>query len=168
MNLLVELGVSRLSIGVQTFNLGLRKMLGRRGGGKEVVKKLNRARKVFPLLTIGILYDLPEQGKRDVIADLQTAVGIGIDGISLYPLIYSPKTLISRQFEQPPIETAMDIFRNAVDIGEMITGKNVIKLTSEGIFCANTIAAEMAVEYLYEGRRELLKLQSELCTISVQ
>ena len=83
MNLLVELGVNRLSIGVQTFNLGLREMLGRRGGGKEVVKKLNRARKVFPLLAIGILYDLPEQGKRDVIADLQTAVGIGIDGISL-------------------------------------------------------------------------------------
>jgi coproporphyrinogen III oxidase-like Fe-S oxidoreductase len=51
MNLLVELGVNRLSVGVQTFNLGLRKMLGRRGGGKEV--------------------------------DLQTAVGIGIDGISL-------------------------------------------------------------------------------------
>jgi oxygen-independent coproporphyrinogen-3 oxidase len=44
MNLLLELGVNRLSVGVQTFNLGLRKMLGRRGGGKEVVKKLNRAR----------------------------------------------------------------------------------------------------------------------------
>jgi hypothetical protein len=58
--------------------------------------------------------------------------------------------------------------RNAVDREEMITAKNVIKLTSESMFWANTIAAEMAVEYIYDGRRGLLKLQSELCTISVQ
>jgi coproporphyrinogen III oxidase-like Fe-S oxidoreductase len=88
-------------------------LLGRRGGGKEVVKKLNRAREMFPLLTIDILYDLPGQEMKDVIADLQKAVGIGIDGISLYPLIYSPKTPIAKQFEQPPIETAIDSFENA-------------------------------------------------------
>ncbi len=35
---------------------------------------------------------------------------------------------------------------NAVDREEMIIRKNVIKLTSEGMFWANTIAAEMAVK----------------------
>ncbi|RLG35118.1 hypothetical protein DRN97_00620 [Methanosarcinales archaeon] len=113
MNLLVELGVNRLSVGVQTFNPGLRKVLGRRRGGKEVIKKLNRAREVFPLLTIDVLYDVPGQDKRDVITDLQKAVKIGIDGISLYPLIFGPKTAISRQFEPPPIEIARDIFETA-------------------------------------------------------
>ncbi|MCK4735875.1 MAG: coproporphyrinogen III oxidase family protein, partial [Methanophagales archaeon] len=276
MNLLVELGVNRLSVGVQTFNRGLRKTLGRRGSGEEVIKKLNRAREFFPLLTIDILYDLPGQGKRDVIVDLQKSVGIGIDGISLYPLIYGPKTAISRQFEQPPIEIAMDIFRNAksfledngynhininhfsngrdkfrystyfnslgnvlglgagatgfladcylkhqstsekyirnkagnvfnvpeniipvlwcisqiqygridiedlermwgfdlleafaktikkcVDRGEMIIGKNVIELTSEGMFWANTTGAEMAVECLYGGKGELASLEEK-------
>ena len=281
MNLLLELGVNRLSVGVQTFNLGLRKMLGRRGGGKEVVKKLNRAREMFPLLTIDILYDLPGQEMRDVIEDLQKAVGIGIDGISLYPLIYSPKTPISRQFEQPPIGTAMDIFENAksfledegynhvninhfsngrdkfrystyfnslgnvlglgagatgfladcfmnhkstsekyirnkvgsvfnvpesiipvlwcisqiqygrvdieepkrrwgfdpleafaktiensVDRGELIIGKNVIELTSEGMFWANTIGTEMAMEYLYKGKGELVSLEEKTSKIA--
>ncbi len=281
MNLLVELGVNRLSVGVQTFNPGLRKVLGRRGGGKEVIKKLNRAREVFPLLTIDILYDLPGQGKRDVIADLQKAVGIGIDGISLYPLIYSPKTAIGRQFEQPPVETAMDIFESAksfledngynhininhfsygrdkfrystyfnslgnvlglgagatgfladcfvkhqstskkyirdragivfnmpekvvpvlwcvsqvqygridiempkrrwdfdpldvfartinkcMDRREMIIRGNVIELTTEGMFWANTIGAEMAVEYLYGGKGELLSLEDKKSKIA--
>ena len=281
MNLLLELGVNRLSVGVQTFNLGLRKMLGRRGGGKEVVKKLNRARELFPLLTIDILYDLPGQEMRDVIVDLQKAVGIGIDGISLYPLIYAPKTAISRQFEQPPIGTAMDIFENAksfledegynhvninhfsngrdkfrystyfnslgnvlglgagatgfladcfmkhkstseqyilnkvgnvfsvpesiipvlwcvsqiqygrvdieepkrrwgfdplevfaktiensVDRGELIIGKNVIELTSEGMFWANTIGTEMAMEYLYKGKGELVSLEEKTSKIA--
>ena len=113
MNLLAELGVNRLSVWVQTFNLCLRKVLGRRGGAKEVIEKLNEAREVFPLLTIDILYDVPEQEKRDVITDLQKAVGIGIDGISLYPLIYGPKTAIATQFEPPSIETAKDIFGSA-------------------------------------------------------
>ena len=281
MNLLLELGVNRLSVGVQTFNLGLRKMLGRRGGGKEVVKKLNRAREMFPLLTIDILYDLPGQEMRDVIADLQKAVGIGVDGISLYPLIYAPKTAIAKQFEQPPIGTAMDIFENAksfledegynhvninhfsngrdkfrystyfnslgnilgfgagatgflaecflkhkstseqyilnnegnvfsvpnniipvlwcvsqlqyglVDIeepkrrwcfdpleafaktiensvhrGEMIIGKNEIELTSEGMFWANTIGTEMAMEYLYKGKGELASLEEKTSKIA--
>ena len=113
MNLLAELGVNRLSVGVQTFNPGFRKVLGRRGASKEVIEKLNRAREVFPLLTIDVLYAIPEQEKRDVIADLQKAVGIGLDGISLYPLIYSPKTALSKQFEPPPIEMAIDIFESA-------------------------------------------------------
>ena len=277
MNLLAELGVNRLSVGVQSFNPGLRNILGRSGGGKEVIEKLNEAREVFPLLTIDILYDVPGQEKRDVIADLQKAVGIGIDGISLYPLIYSPKTPISRQFEQPPIETVLDIFITAktfledkrynhinlnhfsngrdefrystyfnslgnvfglgagatgfladcfvkhestskkytqnitgnvfnvpaniipvlwcvsqiqygridieeprrrwgfdpldafaktiekcVDSEEMIIEKNVIELTTKGIFWANTTGAEMAVEYLYDGkakRGELMSLE---------
>ncbi len=280
MNLLVELGVNRLSVGVQTFNPGLRKVLGRRRGGKEVIKKLNRAREVFPLLTIDVLYDVPGQDKRDVITDLQKAVEIGIDGISLYPLIFGPKTAISRQFEPPPIEIARDIFETAkcfledngynhvninhfsngrdkfryssyfnslgnvlglgagatgfmtdcfvkhkstsekyirdkagtvfnvpeniipvlwcvsqlqygrIDVetprrkwdfdpfatfartiekceerGEMIIGENVIELTSEGMFWANTIGAEMAMEYLYDGKGEIMSLEENTAKI---
>ena len=281
MNLLAELGVNRLSMGVQTFNLGLRNILGRRGGSKEVIKKLNRAREVFPLLTIDILYDVPGQENRDVIIDLQKAVGIGIDGISLYPLIYSPKTPITKRFKQPPIETAMSIFETAknfledngyshininhftngrdkfrystyfnslgnvlglgagatgfladcfmkhqstsekyirdragnvfnvpanvipvlwcvsqiqygkidietprrrwdfepleafattiercVDNEEMIVKKNVIELTTKGIFWANTIGAEMALECLYNGIGELMSLEDKLSKIA--
>jgi hypothetical protein len=39
MNLLVELGVNRLSIGVQTFNLGLRKVI-QPAGPDNLVKEL--------------------------------------------------------------------------------------------------------------------------------
>ncbi len=284
MNLLAELGVNRLSVGVQTFNLGFRKVLGRRGASKEVIEKLNRAREVFPLLTIDVLYAIPEQEKRDVNADLQKAVGIGLDGISLYPLIYSPKTAISKQFEPPPIETAIEIFKSAksfledngynhlninhfsngrdkfrystyfnrlgnvlglgagatgfladcyvkhqsisekyirnragnvfnvpgniipvlwcvsqiqygridieeprrrwgfdpldaftetiekcVERGEIIIVKNVIEFTTEGMFWANTIGAEMAVEYLYDGkakRGELVSLEEKTSKIA--
>jgi hypothetical protein len=58
-----------------------------------------------------------------------------------------------------PLETS-------VDRGEMITGKNVIKLTSEGMFWASTIAAEMAVEYLYEGKGELASLEEKTSKIA--
>ncbi len=282
MGLLAELGVNRLSLGVQTFDSGLRKLLGRRSGSKEVIEKLNEAREVFPLLTIDILYDVPGQEKGDVIADLQKAVEIGVDGISLYPLIYSPKTAIARHFAPSPVEAAMDIFRSAklyledsgykhlninhfsngrdefrystyfnslgnvlglgagamgfvadcylkhkstskkfimrneainvfnvpeniipalwcvsqvqygridaeeskrkwgfdpldafaetlekcVERGEIIIRKNVIEFTTEGMFWANTIGAEMAVEYLYDGKGEIICLEDKTSKIA--
>jgi hypothetical protein len=48
----------------------------------------------------------------------------------------------------------------------MITGENVIRLTSEGMFWANTIAAEMAVEYLYKGKGELVSLEEKTSKIA--
>jgi len=43
----------------------------------------------------------------------------------------------------------------------MIVKKNVIELTTKGIFWANTIGAEMALECLYNGRGELMSLEDK-------
>ncbi|MBL7117603.1 MAG: hypothetical protein ISS94_02305 [Candidatus Syntrophoarchaeum sp.] len=51
----------------------------------------------------------------------------------------------------------------------MIIGKNVIELTFEGMFWANTTGAEMAVEYLYERkakRGELVSLEERSSKIA--
>ncbi len=41
----------------------------------------------------------------------------------------------------------------------MIIRKNAIELTTTGMFWANTIGAEMAVEYLYDGKGGLVSLE---------
>ena len=48
----------------------------------------------------------------------------------------------------------------------MIIGKNRIELTSEGMFWANTISAEMAMEYLHEGKGELVSLEEKSSKIA--
>lgn len=113
MKLLVDLGVNRVSFGIQTFKPSLRKILGRRSKNKEVIGKLNRVREIFPLLTIDLLYGIPEQEESDVIADLQTATEVGVDAVSLYPLIYNPQTAIAKRFKPPSIDSAIDIFKSA-------------------------------------------------------
>ncbi|NAS89112.1 hypothetical protein C4E24_05175 [ANME-1 cluster archaeon AG-394-G21] len=47
-----------------------------------------------------------------------------------------------------------------------IVGKNVIELTSEGMFWANTIGTEMAMEYLYKGKGELVSLEEKTSKIA--
>ena len=115
MNLLAKIGVNRLSVGVQTFNPSLREVLGRRSDPERVIEKLNAARAVFQSLTVDILYNLPGQNKDVVISDLEQAVELGVDGISLYPLIYRPKTAISK-LDPPGIDDAMDVFIDAKNV----------------------------------------------------
>ncbi len=52
-----------------------------------------------------------------------------------------------------------------MDRGELIIWKNEIELTSEGMFWANTIGAEMAMEYLYKGKGELVGLEEKTSKI---
>ena len=44
--------------------------------------------------------------------------------------------------------------------------KNRIELTSEGMLWANTISAEMAMEYLHEGKGELVSLEEKSSKIA--
>ena len=117
MSLLAKLGVNRLSIGVQTFNPSLREVLGRRSNPETVIEKLKAARAVFPTLTVDILYNFPGPNKNVVISDLEQALELGVDGISLYPLIYGRKTAISK-LDPPGISDAMDAFIDAKNVLE--------------------------------------------------
>jgi len=43
----------------------------------------------------------------------------------------------------------------------LLLGKTIIELTTKGMFWANTIGAEMAVECLYNGRGALVSLEDK-------
>ena len=64
-----------------------------------------------------------------------------------------------------PLEAFAKTIEKSVDRGEMIIGKNEIELTSEGMFWANTIGTEMAMEYLYKGKGELESLEEKTSKI---
>ena len=84
---LSSLGVNRLSFGVQTFNESERYLLGRRRSIKEVIKKIKLAKDYFKIVAIDLLYDLPYGNF--LLDDVKKAVELGINGISIYPLVYN-------------------------------------------------------------------------------
>jgi oxygen-independent coproporphyrinogen-3 oxidase len=83
----LDAGANRFSLGVQTFDTDLRRRLGRKLSGEAVAEflgelvALDRASVVADLI-----YGLPGHAADGWLADIDTAIDIGLDGVTLYAL----------------------------------------------------------------------------------
>lgn len=84
---LKKLGFNRVSIGVQTFNDNILKIIGRVHDSKTAIDTVDSAQKVgFENISTDFIYGLPNQTLNDFLKDLETAVKTGVEHISLYGL----------------------------------------------------------------------------------
>lgn len=82
-----EIGVTRLSIGAQSFNGGELSQLGRRHSPDDIVEAVAAARAVgIGSINIDLLYDIPGQTLATWTDSLERAIGLGPDHLSLYAL----------------------------------------------------------------------------------
>lgn len=87
LKLLRSEGVNRLSIGVQSANDDILKLIGRRHTFKQAVTAVERARKAgFRNISIDLIYGLPSQSKSDWADTLTKAIALRPDHISCYGL----------------------------------------------------------------------------------
>ncbi|MDX1489391.1 MAG: coproporphyrinogen III oxidase family protein [Acidiferrobacterales bacterium] len=86
-----DAGVSRLSVGVQSFDDQLlREMerLERYGSGAEMTDRLRRAEGHFDTLNVDMIFNFPHQTVSSLRRDLEILTGeIGVDQVSFYPLM---------------------------------------------------------------------------------
>ena len=87
-----DAGVTRLSIGVQSFNDHFLKSLGRIHSGVEARAAVNAANEVFDRVNIDLMYALPGQNISALKDDLDLAIGSGVGHISYYQLTIEPNT----------------------------------------------------------------------------
>jgi oxygen-independent coproporphyrinogen-3 oxidase len=94
-----EGGVTRLSLGVQSFNRELRRSLGRRGGNPE--RALALAAEAFGQgLCLDLMAGLPGQSPELLEADLKKALAFGPGHVSLYSLTVEEATPLKQRLEQ--------------------------------------------------------------------
>ncbi|MHA6260362.1 radical SAM family heme chaperone HemW [Sporosarcina sp. CAU 1771] len=87
-------GVHRLSIGVQSFDEGLLKKIGRTHGPNDASRVVQDARKVgFENISIDLIYGLPEQTRKQWEDTLIKATELELPHYSGYSLIVEPKTV---------------------------------------------------------------------------
>jgi putative oxygen-independent coproporphyrinogen III oxidase len=79
-------GVNRVSIGVQSFDDAALKFLGREHSAGQARAAIELARGIFPRLSFDLIYARPEQELRSWRAELDTALGLAADHLSLYQL----------------------------------------------------------------------------------
>ena len=94
---LLKLGINRLSIGVQSLDDGLLKMLGRRHSAAEAVEAYRLAGKAgFQQVNIDLMYGLPQQSMDQWRDTLKKALELQPPHISLYCLTLEKGTPLER------------------------------------------------------------------------
>ena len=80
-------GINRLSIGCQTFDDNILKIIGRHHTANQVKQVVNYAQNAgFKNISLDFIYGLPNQNIKGFETDLKTACELGIQHISLYGL----------------------------------------------------------------------------------
>ena len=103
--MLTTLPINRLSIGIQTFDDGLLKLLNRRHTAAEAITAVKRCQDAgFSNISIDLIYGLP--GETDAIweHDLEQAIGLGVQHISAYSLTYEEGTALWQLREKQQIK----------------------------------------------------------------
>jgi putative oxygen-independent coproporphyrinogen III oxidase len=91
-----ESGINRLSIGIQSFDAGHLKALGRIHDGDEARRAVEIAQKNFENFNLDVMYALPNQTIAQAQADVKTAMSFAPPHLSLYHLTLEPNTYFAK------------------------------------------------------------------------
>ncbi|HET7197953.1 MAG TPA: radical SAM family heme chaperone HemW, partial [Burkholderiales bacterium] len=94
-----QAGVSRISLGVQSFDDGMLAALGRIHGAQEARRAIDAARASFDNVNIDVMYGLPGQTLAMAKADIGEALAAGVPHLSAYQLTLEPNTAF---WSKPP------------------------------------------------------------------
>jgi putative oxygen-independent coproporphyrinogen III oxidase len=92
-------GVTRLSIGVQSFDDAQLQAIGRVHDGAQARAAVQEAREAFETFNIDLMYALPGQTLAQLHADLDTALSFAPPHLSIYHLTIEPNTAFA---QSPP------------------------------------------------------------------
>lgn len=96
-----EVGVNRLSIGIQSFDDEVLRTMNRRHDAAAAIRAVEAARAAgFDNITIDLIYGLPFGPKDALARSLAQAVALGVEHISAYHLTIEPNTRFGRMAER--------------------------------------------------------------------
>lgn len=94
-----QLGINRVSLGVQSFDAGLLKLLGREHTPADVATSIQLLRDAgIPQVNIDLMFSLPGQTLQQWEHTLQSAIALQPDHISTYNLTYEEDTDFFRHY----------------------------------------------------------------------
>lgn len=105
LSLYPEIGINRISLGVQSFNNESLKRLGRVHNHDDIINAITNIKKnKFKSFNLDIMYGLPGQSIHDSIQDLKTAMQFIPPHFSWYQLTIEPNTVFYSKRPQLPDE----------------------------------------------------------------
>lgn len=113
-------GVTRLSVGGQSFNDAKLEVLERDHSGEQLREVLARARRLFASLSVDLIFAAPNESLADWLQDLRTACQSQVDHVSTYGLtIEKGSAFFGRnlrgEIEALPEELELAMYQSAID-----------------------------------------------------
>ena len=106
-------GVTRLSVGVQSFNDDHLKALGRVHDAAQAMAAVEEAASAFDTFNLDIMYALPGQTLESLAQDIKTALALQPPHISIYHLTIEPNTYFAKY---PPVIPQEDVAYDMLDL----------------------------------------------------
>jgi len=104
-----QIGINRISIGIQSFDEDDLKFLTRIHDKQTAIQTVNNASEVgFENISLDLIFNLPNQTKEKWIKNLETALTLPIKHISTYSLILEPGTILNKMVLNGKVEMQDD------------------------------------------------------------
>ncbi|MGY4534051.1 putative oxygen-independent coproporphyrinogen III oxidase [Pseudomonas sp. TE3786] len=117
-----QLGINRLSIGVQSFQQAKLEALGRIHNGDEAMRAADMARNAgFDNFNLDLMHGLPDQSLDDALADLRQAIALAPTHLSWYQLTLEPNTVF---WNQPPVLPEDDTLWDIQEAGQALLAEH--------------------------------------------
>ena len=89
-----EIGINRLSIGIQSFQNHVLKFIGRQHSSEDAINVYKMAREAgFSNITVDLMFGIPNQSIEDLQRDLQILKELKPENVSIYSLIWEEGTV---------------------------------------------------------------------------
>jgi len=124
-----NIGINRLSLGIQALNDNDLKFAGREHSATEAIQTIENAAKIFDNFSFDLIYARPNQNLQEWQNELSQAIPFGTKHLSLYQLTIEKGTKFYSQFQRgefqiPDENLAADFY----ELTNQITAKNGLEL----------------------------------------
>ncbi len=110
-----EAGVTRISLGIQSFNDRHLQSLGRIHNSQDAKKGIEIAMRYFDEINLDLMYALPHQTVNEAIDDANTATSFNTQHLSFYHLTIEPNTFFFKHPPQLPLEDDSSLMQETIE-----------------------------------------------------
>lgn len=169
------LGANRLSLGVQSFDDEVLKVLGRIHSAQKAIEAIRTAKERFDNVSIDLMCGIPGQSTESFSASIEQAIELGVTHVSVYPLTIEPFTrfetmVLHGELERPD----EDVEAEQMQLAQRLLTQagfhryEVASYARPGYECRHNKAYWSGVPYLGLGRSAATMTQNEQRRMRVQ
>lgn len=166
---LFALGVTRISLGVQSFNDKMLNVLGRIHNAYQAKQAIGLAQQRFDNISIDLMCGLPGQTLEMFASDLHTALELGVKHVSVYPLMVEEGTPFYSMEQDGLIQLDDDLSADCMDLAAEILSAGGMHRYEVASYCypgfesRHNSAYWTGVPYLGLGAGAVSMRQNDLC-----